>query len=81
REIPVIQGESRVLVTLDEGRVETASGDAPLCELELELQSGEPADLFALARELAETVPLRLGVKAKSAVGYALLDGKGPGVV
>ncbi|MGU3545192.1 CYTH domain-containing protein [Methylobacterium sp. A52T] len=81
REVAVAQGESRVLVTLDEGRVETDSGVAPLCEVELELQSGDPADLFALARELAEAVPLRLGVKAKSAVGYALLDGIEPGVV
>ncbi|WP_457104408.1 CYTH and CHAD domain-containing protein [Methylobacterium sp. P5_C11] len=81
REIPVEQGDSRVLVTLDEGRVETPAGEAPLCEVELELKDGNPADLFVLAQSLAETVPLRLGVKAKSAVGYALLEGRAPAVV
>src|SRR6478609_7361777 len=51
------------------------------CVIELELQEGDPADLFLVAQALAETVPLRLSVKAKSAVGFALLDGKGPPVV
>lgn len=81
REIPVVQGASKILVTLDEGRVEAPTGDAPLCEIELELQEGDPADLFLVAQGLAETVPLRLSVKAKSAVGFALLDGKGPSIV
>lgn len=81
RLIPVRQGVSRIRVTLDEGQVESAAGDAQLCEVELELEAGEPADLFQLAQALAETVPLRLGVKAKSAVGFALLDGGGPAVV
>src|ERR1700712_658750 len=81
RVIPIRQGDSLILVTLDEGRVESPAGDAPLCELELELQEGDPADLFQLAQALSETVPLRLGAKAKSAVGFALLDGAGPAVV
>ena len=73
---PVRYGASRIAATLDEGRVETEQGDAPLCELELELESGDPADLFALAQALAETVPLRIGVLAKSARGFALRDGR-----
>ena len=81
REIPIEQGPSRILVTLDEGRVEAANGDAPLCEIELELQEGDQADLFLVAQALAETVPLRLSVRAKSAVGFALLEGTGPRVV
>lgn len=81
RGIPVAQGSSRILVTLDEGRVEAAAGDAPLCEIELELQDGDPADLFVVAQSLSETVPLRLSVLSKSAVGYALLDGKTASVV
>lgn len=78
RVVPVVQGASRILVTVDEGRIEGPAGDAPLCELELELESGQAADLFALAQVLAETVPLRLGVMAKSARGFALIDGNGP---
>ncbi|MCJ2090545.1 CHAD domain-containing protein [Methylobacterium sp. E-005] len=75
REFPVHQGESRILVTLDEGRVESPAGVAPLCEVELELQAGDPADLFQLAMALAETVQLRLSVHAKSGIGFGLIDG------
>ena len=74
---PVTHGASRIAATLDEGRVESEGGDATFCELELELESGSPADLFGLAQALAETVPLRLGVLTKSARGFALRDGKG----
>ncbi|MCJ2070425.1 CHAD domain-containing protein [Methylobacterium sp. J-030] len=81
REFPVTQGESRILVTLDEGRVESPAGDAPLCEIELELKDGDPAELFQLAMALAETVPLRLSVHAKSAVGFGLIDGSSRSVV
>ena len=73
---PVKQGCSAIAATLDEGRVETEAGDAVLCELELELVSGDPADLFALARALSESVPLRLGALSKSERGYRLLDGR-----
>ncbi len=78
RVLPVVQGASSILVTLDEGRVEGPAGSAPLCELELEFQGGDPADLFVLAQALGETVPLRLGVMAKSARGFALIDGAIP---
>jgi triphosphatase len=81
RTIPLAHGGSRISVTLDEGRVESEAGDAPLCGLELELQEGDPGDLFGLAQILAESVPLRLGVQAKSSVGFALIDGNGPTVV
>lgn len=75
---PVEYGQSRILVTLDEGRVECAGGDTALCELELELDHGRVGDLFGFAQALAEAFPLRLGVLTKSARGFALLDGKGP---
>ncbi len=75
---PVEFGGSRILVTLDEGRIESAAGDTGLCELELELERGEVADLFGLAQALAETAPLRLGILSKSARGFALLDGAKP---
>ncbi|WP_132255822.1 CYTH and CHAD domain-containing protein [Methylobacterium segetis] len=76
RERTLSYGASRISVTLDEGRVETQAGDAPLCELELELEEGTTADLFALAQALAETVPLRLGALSKSERGFALRDGR-----
>jgi inorganic triphosphatase YgiF len=75
---PVRFGESDILVTLDEGRVESPKGDALLCELELELSRGRVTDLFGFAQALAESVPLRLGVLSKSARGFAALDGEHP---
>lgn len=75
---PVEYGQSRILVTLDEGRVEGAGGETTLCELELELDRGKVGDLFGFAQALTEAVPLRLSVMAKSSRGFALLDGKGP---
>lgn len=67
-------GSSTVSVTLDSGRVETEKDQAPLCELELELKSGLPADLFSLARTLSEAVPLKLGALSKGERGYALIE-------
>lgn len=51
---------------------------APLCEVELELKSGSPHNLFDLARQLDEHVPLRLGVRSKSEAGYGLTGEGGP---
>ncbi|WP_375464931.1 CHAD domain-containing protein [uncultured Methylobacterium sp.] len=75
---PVTYGDSRIAATLDAGHVEAEGVNAPLCELELELESGSAADLFGLAQALAETVPLRLGVLSKSARGFALRKADGP---
>ena len=73
---PIRYGASAISATLDAGRVESDLGDAPLCELELELEDGTPADLFALAQALAETVPLRLGALSKGERGDALVGGR-----
>jgi triphosphatase len=68
-------------MTLDDGAVEGASRKEIVCEVELELRTGSPKDLFRLARELAEQVPLRLGIRTKADRGYALIGGKGAQVV
>jgi triphosphatase len=46
-----------------------------ISELELELKRGETKELFRLARQLGEAVPLRLEVKTKAERGYELLRG------
>lgn len=79
RKMPVSQGGAQILATLDDGRVQTGAGEARLCELELELVSGEPAELFALAKGLSADVPLRLGVVSKSERGVRLLQGSDQG--
>lgn len=65
---------SRIELVLDRGRIGAGERQAPICEIELELQAGEPAALFALARKIAMVAPVRPGVAAKSERGYRLLD-------
>jgi inorganic triphosphatase YgiF len=68
-------GDAWIEVALDDGRIRAGSSQIALCELELELKSGEPAPLFALAREMNALVPIRLGVRSKAERGYALAQG------
>lgn len=70
------QDGGEIEVTLDAGLIGDDSGrSVPIAELELELKTGAEAGLFAIARHIGETVPLRLGVLTKAERGYALHDG------
>jgi inorganic triphosphatase YgiF len=70
---------TEMALAVDQGEVDSGQDRAPLCEIDLQLQRGEPAELFRLARELSNVVPLRFAVASKSDHGYALLvDGKEP---
>lgn len=69
---------SEVFADLDVGVLRTASGDAPISELELELVEGDPGALFQLALELHESVALRPAGDTKADLGFALLQGRGP---
>jgi len=66
-----------ILLMIDTGeiRVTTPEGierQAPICELELELEHGRAEDLFALACELAQTLPLMPADLSKAERGYRL---------
>lgn len=61
----------------DQGEVTAADRQAPVSEIELELKSGSPAAMFALARALGQVAPLRLGVVTKAERGYRLIDAVG----
>ena len=75
RTIWVVSRKGSVIeVVLDEGKVSAGRVEAPLCELELELKSGKPRALFALAGEIGAALPLRLGVLSKAERAYALAD-------
>lgn len=69
------RGRSRIEVALDEGEIQAGGETRPVQEIELELVQGEPADLFELAREIAATQPVKLGVQTKSERGYRLASG------
>ena len=73
---PIQSGNSEIELTIDKGKVEAGRQSSPLCEVELELKRGESAELFKLARMLAEEVPVQLAVKSKAEHGYALIAGR-----
>ena len=66
---------AQIELCMDRGEVRTERRSAPICELELELKSGEPGQLFELALELLEIVPLELEQVSKAEQGYRLLTG------
>ena len=61
--------------SFDQGTVESHGRDAPICEIEIELLKGAPAEAFEAARSLAERIPVRIGVLSKAERGFALADG------
>ena len=74
----VKQDGSEIEVALDEGHVSAHGSTQPIAELEPELKSGSPTDLFALARSLDRVKHLEIGVLSKSERGFALADGGEP---
>jgi triphosphatase len=74
-------GETEIEAALDRGELSAGERRATVCELELELKSGQPAALFDLARQLSQRVPLRLSLISKAERGYGLaigIDGAPP---
>jgi triphosphatase len=65
-------GESEIELSIDKGKVEAGGKFSLLCEVELELKQGQAADLFKLAKTVAQKVPVQLAV-SKADRGYALL--------
>ena len=74
-------GDSEVELGIDKGTIDAGRKSSPLCELELELKQGDAADLFELAKALAEEVPVHLAVQSKAERGYALLAAEKPRAV
>lgn len=72
-EIEVAADFGEVLLPSKAGQVQVAKD--VICELELELKQGEPADLFKLAHQLAEGLVLHPGVLSKAERGLRLLKG------
>ncbi|TWI43777.1 inorganic triphosphatase YgiF [Pseudoduganella flava] len=64
----------QVECALDAGDIASGERHTPIAELELELKSGSPAQLFDLALALHHDVPLRMANDSKAARGYALSE-------
>lgn len=71
-------GGSEIEVAFDAGFIIAGGQKLPVREIELELKSGDPAELYRLGISLAETYPVRLGYLAKSARGALLSSGRQP---
>jgi triphosphatase len=73
---PIVNRGHLTELAIDKGKIDTGAGSLPLCELELELKSGNEAELFSVARELVRELPAQLTLKSKSQRGYELIDGE-----
>ncbi|MBS0360561.1 MAG: CHAD domain-containing protein [Proteobacteria bacterium] len=67
---------AEIELALDQGEVSGGERKSPICEVELELKSGPPVALFALARELSGAAPLYLAFESKAARGQDLVAGE-----
>lgn len=74
QQLKVDTGRSINVVSLDEGEIITPKGNTPICELEVELYSGEKEDMIALGKELAMKYNLEEGIKSKFQRGLELLE-------
>ncbi|WP_413111175.1 CYTH domain-containing protein [Thaumasiovibrio sp. DFM-14] len=63
---------SQVEIAFDVGEVIAGDKTDPICEVELELKSGQAEALFSLARQLCAEGGMRLGNLSKAARGYRL---------
>jgi len=65
---------------MDSGEIRAGTRSRPISELELELKSGEPQQLFNLAAALLDIVPLEVEHTSKAEYGYRLHSGDKPSV-
>lgn len=75
---PLIIADTEIEVAFDEGTLFTDGRTEAVCEIELELKSGEAGALYDLAISLMEIAPLRIGTESKAERGYRLSSGAAP---
>ena len=66
---------SQIELAFDHGHVVANEKEEPICEVELELKSGQTEALFTLARSISGDGGMRLGSLSKAARGYRLAQG------
>ncbi len=72
-QLPLVGGTAEI--ALDRGTITAGSQSLPLCEVEIESATAPLTELYALARRLADQVPLWPEPRSKAARGNALLAG------
>ncbi|MBR1127433.1 CYTH and CHAD domain-containing protein [Bradyrhizobium iriomotense] len=71
--------KSQIELAVDRGRIGAGRRSRPVAELELELKSGQVADLFRLARNLERRTGAELDLRSKAERGFQLVKGNGAG--
>jgi inorganic triphosphatase YgiF len=69
-------GATSCRLEVDIGEIRARDATAPICELELELEHGDPISLFELAAELNASIGLRVVSESKADRGYLLYAGQ-----
>lgn len=72
--VPTLQGQ--VEVALDQGQIEADGRKESICEVEIELLSGQIGALFEVACALQAVLPLHPEVGSKAERGYRLFSGQ-----
>ena len=72
---------SEIEASFDTGCIAVGDARHPVRELELELKSGNTADLLGLGVALSDVAPIRLGVMSKGGRGMMLASGAAPAAV
>jgi len=71
-------GGTSGLLEIDVGEIRAGSAALPICELELEHEGGDAAELLALAIELNDSIGLRFESQSRADRGYALIRNEQP---
>jgi inorganic triphosphatase YgiF len=78
----VLLDHGAIELALDQGEIVGPDGTSDrISEIELELKAGEPADLYRVALELADAVPLWVEPRSKAARGFAMAAQQPPRAV
>lgn len=75
---PLSRNNSQLELAVDVGEITGAGGKLAVCEAQLGLKSGSIGDVYALARELRQSVPLVVEPRSKAERGYALVADSPP---
>ena len=65
-------GESLIEMAVDRGHIDSQGRRLPICEVELELLSGQVEDIFGLTRALQSNLDLHPAIASKAERGYKL---------
>lgn len=79
RDVRILRFEgAEIELGLDSGEIRAKGKTRQISELELELKSGDPGQLFKIALALADIVPLQVEDTSKAEYGYRLFSGERP---